>query len=211
MQSRTRITALLGVTIILLCLPASAVRVGLLAVFPDGKIYQKCIDAEPGASGFDILEQSGLNITWSPPTQYGHKLCAINGTGCPVNNCYCNRDSMYWNFYLKRIGYEEWEYPDPIESKFDGGNTCQEHYCAKEGDILGLKYSVYRDTPFTYRFQDICTDNRTNDIHVKKNIPPPVVGHVTQSDIQKTFSFGVLGAFFVIALLIGTIRYVKKR
>jgi len=68
-------------------------------------------------SGFDILEQSGLNITWSPPTQYGHKLCAINGTGCPVNNCYCNRDSMYWNFYLKRIGYEEMGIPRPYRIK----------------------------------------------------------------------------------------------
>jgi hypothetical protein len=183
----------------------------LLAIYPDGKIYMKCIDAENGASSYDILEQSDLAVTWAPSIRFGHQLCAIDGLGCPPENCHCNQDSMYWNVYLKRIGYSDWEYPDPIESKFDGGTTCQEHYCAKEGDILGLKYSVYKDTPFPYRIQDICPEDTSNDIHVKKNAAPRVAGQVIGLDTQKTFSFGILGVFFILAMFIGTVRYVKKR
>jgi hypothetical protein len=210
MRNKTKALVLLGITI-LLSSQVSAVRMGLIAIFADGTIYQKCLDVENGASGYDILEQSGLSITWSPSIRYGHQLCAINGLGCPADNCHCNQKGDYWNFFLKRIGYSDWEYPDSIESRFDAGSTCQEHYCAKEGDIIGLKYSFYQNTPFPYRFGDICPIDTTNDLHVKRNTAPLAVGQVVSADPQKTFSFFILAGFFFVAVLLGTVRYVKKR
>lgn len=190
---------------------ASAARVGLVAVFPNGTIYQRCLSVEAGASGYDILEQSGLSITWSPSIRFGHQLCAINGLGCPESNCNCNRKSTYWNFFLKRPGYADWIYPDSIESRYDAGSTCQEHYCGRDGDIIGLKYGYYQDTPYPYRFQDICPADTGKDIQVRKDAPPKVVGRVVSIDPEKTFSFILLGGFFLIALLLGTVRYVRRR
>ena len=210
MHNKTKTLVLLGITALLAC-EVSAFRIGLVAIFPNGTIYQKCLDADNGASGYDIMEQSGLFVSWSPSVRYGHQLCSINGLGCPADNCHCNQNSDYWNFFLKRIGYDDWEYPDSIESKFDGGTTCQEHYCAKEGDIIGLKYTFYMNTPFPARFADICPADTTGDLHVKKNIAPRAVGQVVSIDPQKTFSFMILGGFFVVALFLGTVRYVRKR
>jgi hypothetical protein len=211
MRNKTR-TLFVLMASALLTSQVSAVRMGLIVVFPDGIIYQKCLDAQNGASGYDILEQSGLNITWSPSVRYGHQLCAINSLGCSKDNCNCNRNSAYWNVYLKRVGYSEWEYPDSIESRFDAGTTCQEHYCAKEGDIIGLKYSTYQDTPFSYRLGDVCTEDTGKDIHIKKNtVSPQVAGQVVFFNTQRTFSLTILGGFFIVAVLLGTVRYVRKR
>jgi hypothetical protein len=210
MRNKTTALVLLGISILLSC-QVFAVRMGLVAIFPDGNIYKKCFDVENGANGYDILEQSGLDVTWSPTINWGHQLCAINGTGCPKENCQCNQKSNYWNFYLKRIGYSDWEYPDSIESRFDAGKTCQEHYCARDGDIIGLKYSFYRDTPFPFKFPDICPADTAKDIRIKKNAAPRVVGRVVSADPQKTFPFIVLGVFFVVAVVLGTVRYVRKR
>ena len=210
MPNRTQALLLLGITLLISC-QVFAVRMGFVATFPDGNIYKKCLDVENGASGYDILDQSGLDITWSPSVNWGHQLCAINGIGCPKDNCHCNLKSDYWNFYLKRIGFSDWEYPDSIESRFDAGTTCQEHYCAKEGDIIGLKYSFYQNTPFPYRFGDICPTDTTQDLHIKRNNAPRAVGQVISIDPQKTFSFTILGVFFVVAVLLGTVRYVRKR
>ena len=200
----------MGIAILLSC-QVFAARMGLVAIFPDGNIYKKCLNVENGASGYDILEQSGLSITWSPSIRYGHQLCAINGIGCPKDNCNCNQKSNYWNFFLKRIGYSDWEYPDSIESRFDAGSTCQEHYCARDGDMLGLKYTFYRDTPFPFKFSDICPPDTGSDLSIKKNKAPLAVGRVVSADPQKTFSFIILGGFFVVAVLLGTVRYVRKR
>jgi hypothetical protein len=210
MRKKANGLILLGIFIVL-SFNASAARTGLIVIFPNGTIYQKCLDAENGASGYDILEQTNLSISWSPSIRFGHQLCAINGLGCPVDNCNCNQKSTYWNFYLKRIGYSDWEYPDSIESRFDAGATCQEHYCAKEGDLIGLKYGIYRDTPFPYRYGDVCTPDSSLDLHVKKNAAPRVAGQVVSLDPQKAFSFMILWGFFVVALLLGTVRYVRKR
>ena len=210
MPNKTHALVLLGITILLSC-QVFAIRMGLVVTFPDGNIYQKCLDVENGASGYDILDQSGLDISWSPTISWGHQLCAIKGIGCPTDNCHCGQQSNYWNFYLKRIGYSDWEYPDSIESRFDGGKTCQEHYCAKDGDILGLKYTFYRDTPFPFKFSDICPADTGSDQHIKKNTAPLAVGQVVSANPQKTFSFIILAGFFVVTVLLGTVRYVRKR
>jgi hypothetical protein len=210
MRNNTKALVLLGIAFLLI-LQVSAARMGLVVIFPNGTIYQKCLDAENGASGYDIMEQIGLSISWSQSIRYGHQLCAINGLGCPKDNCNCNQKNNYWNFFLKRIGYSDWEYPDSLESRFDAGTTCQEHYCAKDGDLMGFKYTFYRDTPFPYRFGDVCPVDTALDLHIKKNAAPRVAGQVISADPQKTFSFFILAGFFVVAVLLGTVRYVRKR
>ncbi|MFZ2456489.1 MAG: hypothetical protein WAX07_08430 [Candidatus Altiarchaeia archaeon] len=200
---------LLEIMILLSC-QVYAVRMGLVAIFPDGTIYQKCLDAENEASGYDILDQSGLSISWGQSIRWGHQLCAVNRLGCPKDSCPCNQKSKYWNFYLKRIGYSDWEYPDSIESMFDAGSSCQEHYCARDGDIIGLKYGTYGDRPYSYKFPDICPADTGSDLHVQKKERPRAVGFVVASP-QNAFSLTVLVVLFVVCVLLGTVRYVRKR
>lgn len=47
-------------------------------------------------SGLDALEASGLDVTIAE-TSFGSAVCAIEGVGCPADDCFCNPD-QFWNY-----------------------------------------------------------------------------------------------------------------
>ena len=47
-------------------------------------------------SGLAALEQSGLDITVAD-TSFGPAVCAIEGVGCPADNCFCDAN-RYWAY-----------------------------------------------------------------------------------------------------------------
>jgi hypothetical protein len=51
--------------------------------------------AEP-LSGLEVLEASGLDVAVAE-SSFGPAVCAIEGVGCPVDNCFCDADN-YWNY-----------------------------------------------------------------------------------------------------------------
>lgn len=138
-----------------------AVRVAVFVDIPDQDTFTKCLSVDSDTNGYEILEKTGLDIEWSTPGPWGHALCSIEGIGCPSSNCFfCDASAggtIYWNFYIKESEKDSWSY-SPVG--FDGGTSCSEHYCAKEGDALGFAYGPYGTKPGSYSFNDICPSKK---------------------------------------------------
>ncbi len=126
---------------------ASAVRVGVVV-----GSSMECVDAVNGSSGYDVLQSADLSMAWSYFPLLGHALCSINYVGCPASNCFCNSTS-YWNFYSRGENDSAWVYS---AVGFDGGFSCADHYCAKDGDLLGFGYGPYGTVPQDYSFGVVC-------------------------------------------------------
>lgn len=127
------------------------VRVAVVIDTP-GQVIAKCITTAKDANAYTIIQQTRQDISWAYYDQsLGHGLCSVSGVGCPSSNCYCDPNS-YWNFYAKEAG-GVWTYS---AVGFDGGTSCTEHYCAEEGDMIGLAYGSYGTAPTGYSFPDVC-------------------------------------------------------
>ncbi len=53
-------------------------------------------------SGEDLLLRSGLDLIVTPFGGLGIGICAINGEGCPADNCYCQsygNPAYFWNYF----------------------------------------------------------------------------------------------------------------
>ncbi|MEA3255621.1 MAG: carboxypeptidase-like regulatory domain-containing protein [Candidatus Altiarchaeota archaeon] len=134
-----------------------AVRLGVVVELPGDEVYTKCLTVDGNTNGYEIMEETGLDNTWSAPGPGGHGLCAIEGIGCPSSNCFfCGASeagSILWRFHLRESGDDSWS-----ESLLwlDGGEGCSKHYCAKEGDLLGFAYGVYGTEPSVISFEEVC-------------------------------------------------------
>ncbi len=177
----------------------NAIGIGLVVEFPNNAIFTECIDVEKNANAYEILQKSGLKTTWSFHTQYGHGLCAILDTGCPADNCFCS--TKYWNFYIKRLGEDSWTY-SPVG--FDGGPSCSEHYCARDGDLLGFVYNVHGEMPREFSFEDICpkTEEETTTIE-----EPGIIGRVIAFPAE---NLGFISAAVILLLLLGYLCYKSR-
>jgi len=155
------ITALL---LFLLVSFAQAVKVGVVIDFPNQASFTKCLDLSEGSNGYDLLEATGLDIDWSPPSQWGHGLCGIESVGCTTDNCFCG-GSEYWGIYLREKGENSWEY---LPVGFDAGSECwnrnqnsfEGHYCIAEGDVFGLRWGTYDQLPEKKSFNELCNPKR---------------------------------------------------
>ncbi|MEA3255280.1 MAG: hypothetical protein U9Q22_05550, partial [Candidatus Altiarchaeota archaeon] len=64
--------------ILLLTCNVDAVKVGVVVQFPDGEVFKECRTVSEDTNGYDIMQGTDLDITWSAPGPWGHGLCAIN-------------------------------------------------------------------------------------------------------------------------------------
>ena len=62
----------------------------------DGASAVRWVDFDQPLSGLEVLEASGLDVTVAE-SSFGPAVCAIEGVGCPVDNCFCSPD-LYWNY-----------------------------------------------------------------------------------------------------------------
>ncbi len=131
---------------------ANAARVGVVVTFPNGETFTKCLQVSESDNGYTVLNSAGLSIAWSYYDLWGHGLCGINGFGCSSDNCWCS--SEYWGFFTKGVNDRSWDY-SPVG--FDGGSGCSEHYCAGDGELIGLAYGPYGTKPGKYSFEDVCS------------------------------------------------------
>jgi len=159
MKTKKAITGAILLT--MLIATTQAIKVGVILTFPDGTTQTECIDATTNQNAYEILEKTGINMEWSYHPIWGHGLCGINGFGCPADNCWCTSD--YWGFYIADKG--SWKY-SPVG--FDAGDECWNrdwnsfdgHYCASEGDMLGLAYGPYGTKPEKASFEDVCQQDQ---------------------------------------------------
>jgi hypothetical protein len=61
-----------------------------------GRSVVRLIDFTEPISGVEALVRSGLDATVAE-SGFGPAVCAIEGTGCPAEDCFCNPD-LFWNY-----------------------------------------------------------------------------------------------------------------
>ncbi len=70
-------------------------------------IQARCVAfAEPTLSGHELLTRAGFATVTSAGAQ-GQAVCAIDATGCPASDCFCQcqgADCAYWSYWQQREG-----------------------------------------------------------------------------------------------------------
>ncbi len=169
---------LIVLSIIFIAGYSSAVEVGVVVTFPDNYTYIKCIDVPENTDAYDLLRKTDLKMEWGYSSVWGHSLCKVLDTGCPSSNCWCQGDK-YWNLLFKREN-PEWVY-SPVG--FDSGNSCGEHYCAKEWDMVGLAFGEYGVKPRNLQINEVCLGREITTTTAEGSA---LVGSVTASDLNDT-------------------------
>lgn len=89
-----------------------AIRVGVVVQGPDGLPQTFCVALEPGATGLDALEATGLPLA-SEQGPLGATVCRIGETGCspPGEHCFCQCEGgpgcAYWTYFgLENSGWQ---------------------------------------------------------------------------------------------------------
>lgn len=81
---------------------AGTKQVGLVVQFPDGTVHTEVVTVANDATVADVLKSASVSVTISE-TSWGPALCAIENTGCPADNCFCD-PNMFWAFYVQERG-----------------------------------------------------------------------------------------------------------
>jgi len=90
-----------------------AIRVGVVVQGPDGLPQTFCVTLEPGATGLDALEATGLPLA-SEQGPLGAMVCRVGDTGCapPGESCFCQCEGgsgcAYWAYFGLQDG--AWQY-----------------------------------------------------------------------------------------------------
>ena len=75
---------------------------GVVVRHGDGRlVYAYVPFGEARISGLELLRRAGLDVV-SGNAGFGEGVCAINGEGCPADNCFCQSygsPSVYWRYY----------------------------------------------------------------------------------------------------------------
>jgi len=190
MKNRILVLSIIGI----LAISVNAVTVGVVVRYSDGEEFTKCVSVPEGTNGYDVLEETDLDIEWYYyDALFGHSLCKIEDTGCPSSNCWCGGDS-YWGFLIKRSGEDSWTY-SPVG--FDGGESCWNndplswngHYCAEADDMIGLAWGTYGTQPTNYEFSEVCLSGDIDlngvveDLELLDYIDLWAEGEVSDSDL----------------------------
>jgi hypothetical protein len=127
-------------------------RVALVIRTNDQEVRTACVAfSEPEISGLDALQRSGIDFEIDVQSM-GAKICSIEQTGCPVDDCWCQcigvGDCVYWS-YWHRLD-KQWHYSQ-------GGAST---YSLGDGDVEGWSWgpgSVNEAiAPPELSFADIC-------------------------------------------------------
>lgn len=70
----------------------------------DGTLLEESITfSEPTISGIEALELTGLDFEKADFGSFGAAVCSIEGTGCPVDDCFCDQNN-FWNYVIWEDG-----------------------------------------------------------------------------------------------------------
>jgi hypothetical protein len=99
----------------------------LVVDFDDGRVAVSRHVLDTPVTGMDLLKASGLEITRS-----GGAICAIEGRGCPADDCFCYPDRFWAYFHLGADG--SWTFSQEGAADHDVG----------AGDVEGWVWSGSR-------------------------------------------------------------------
>jgi hypothetical protein len=135
-------------------------RVGLVVRLGDGSLTTRCVEfGGPEISGYDVLVRSGLNIVAAFDSGMGAAVCAIEGEGCPVEECLTCAQPNYWAYFHLKNG--TWVYSPAGVSG----------YKVRNGDVEGWSWGT-GDPPPVVPFDQICAPPPT-DTPAPTDTPPP--------------------------------------
>ncbi|HUW94477.1 MAG TPA: PEP-CTERM sorting domain-containing protein [Anaerolineae bacterium] len=114
-----RLAAVVGAMVTLLLVPAATAysqdtaTVAQLVEFPNGELKPFCRDLETPTDNITALRATGLDLTikdWG----WGFTVCAIEGLGCPEDNCWCecplgSTECRSWAFFRWNAANRSWE------------------------------------------------------------------------------------------------------
>lgn len=96
--------------------PTGNHRAGLVVVHGDGTVQTACVDFhQPGISGLELLDQSGLDYRLDATNPMGALVCQVGSEGCdfPAQTCLCQcslgQACHYWAYFNRRAG-SDWVY-----------------------------------------------------------------------------------------------------
>lgn len=76
---------------------------GLVIRHGDGRVLVYYVEfTEPEITGLELLMRSGASLTLANFGGLGTAVCAIDGEGCPAENCFCRSyasPAFYWHYY----------------------------------------------------------------------------------------------------------------
>jgi len=145
--------------IILLLTPAEADgpnRAGLIVDYGDGNVATFCVEFdEESITGMEVLERAGRELALGFG---GVTVCAIDGVGCPSDDCWCECGSAsqgctYWIYWHLKDG--EWRYSEAGAAGYPVYNGDIEGWVWGSGSTQGGAQ------PPVYTIEQIC------------NLPPP--------------------------------------
>lgn len=127
---------------------AGPYHAGLVIVGEEGNVSTHCIAFEgEQLSGLELLQRSGLNPEFKSGG-LGAALCALEGRGCPVEDCFCECKGApcnYWvYFHLQADG--TWNYSGVGAA----GRTL------RSGDVDAWVWGDGKTAPPPLTFTDIC-------------------------------------------------------
>ena len=111
---------------------APTATVAIAVQLDTGRNLVRLVDFAQPISGLQALVQSGLDATIAD-AGFGPAICAIEGVGCPADDCFCNPD-LFWNY-----------------SYWDGGAWqsypvgAAESIIAAPGAIEGWRWGAFED------------------------------------------------------------------
>lgn len=101
-------------------------RVGLVVQVDATTLITRCVRfSESEITGLEALQRSGLEVVNSQGA-----ICAIAGTGCPADDCFCQFNAperRYWSYW-------HW---DTATSSWSLSNAGASAYRVRDGDIEG--------------------------------------------------------------------------
>jgi hypothetical protein len=112
-----RLATVVGAVVTLLFVPAvtlysqDTATVAQLVEFPNGELMPFCRDLETPTDNITALKATGLDLAikdWG----FGFTVCAIEGLGCPEEDCFCEcplPDCTQWTFFRWNEAQGAWE------------------------------------------------------------------------------------------------------
>jgi len=103
---------LLGFCLFTTAVAQSPNRAALVITLEEGQLITRCVEfSEDELTGYELLNRSRLAVEASV-TGSGVTVCNIEGSGCPVDDCFCKckggPDCLYWSYW--HVDEDEWRY-----------------------------------------------------------------------------------------------------